>query len=884
MHVSGAGKDRRGCAAHARPAPSEPRAGTRCVRRQPRSGASESTRAPPAGAGASCRGLPGTGSGAPSGAPGRRVEAVHRPPEAAGHEDGAAGARRRAGRGGAGGQARHRDDGRGDAAPRGGRPPAVRPRQDGVGSHGSTLGAGGAPGIERLTHPPARGRRWGIPARALPPRRRAAPAAVRRASPAAGRGGAEGEGEGEAMDAPPVDPRRALPVPPTPLVGRERELAAARAALLEEGVRLLTLTGPPGVGKTRLALAVAAALAPAFPDGLWFVPLAAVRGAPRWSPAPSPRPLGVPGRGRPGPAGAAGGGASRTGGPCCCWTTSSRWWRPRPWSRRCARRARGCACWSPAAGPCASLGERELRVPPLAVPAPPTARRTSAPAGARRPAPAERPAALRRPSSSSCSGRATSGRTLVLTGQDAAAVAEICRRLDGLPLALELAAARLRHLTAPALLARLAPALPLLTGGPRDAPARHQTLRQTIAWSEALLVPAERALFRRLGVFAGGCTPEARRPSPGGGRRRALRGPPGPALARPDASARSPRVAAPSPARGGARAPRRARRPRAPPARTRGPARRAPSASGCWRRCASTPWSSSRPAASGRRPPGVTPPYFLGLAERAAAAMHGPDQGAWFDRLECGAGQPPGGPRVGARAGRRSALASASSQALRWFWEVRGDRGGRAAPGGGPAGPAGAGRGRRPGPPGAGAGRGGPPGPRPGRPRRGGRPRPPKARASRRRPATGGPVPMPCSGWPAPGPAGKPGRPRPSRGRRVGGAGSTGASPAEARALLEESLALWREVGEPWGEAQALECLGAVPRDSGDLRGARPSYEAALAHAAGAGRPAGHCPDPGVAGQSGRPAGGATPPPSPAPRRAWPRRGPSATGRGWRAP
>jgi hypothetical protein len=77
----------------------------------------------------------------------------------------------------------------------------------------------------------------------------------------------------------PVDPRRGLPVPPTPLVGRERELAAVRAALLEAGGRLLTLTGPPGVGKTRLALEAAAALAPAFPDGLWYVPLAAVTDA-----------------------------------------------------------------------------------------------------------------------------------------------------------------------------------------------------------------------------------------------------------------------------------------------------------------------------------------------------------------------------------------------------------------------------------------------------------------------------------------------------------------------------------------------------------------------------------------------------------------------------
>ena len=285
-----------------------------------------------------------------------------------------------------------------------------------------------------------------------------------------------------------------LSTPLTSFVGRVQEVEAVAALLREEEVRLVTLTGPGGVGKTRIALRVADALAVAYPDGVFFVSLASLTDPAQVVPTVA-QVLDVQEMGDwPLPEQLAN--ALRNREMLLVLDNFEHVVAAAPAIMVLLARCPGVRALVTSRSVLRVSGEHAVAEQPLALPR--VGRAASADAIAE--SDAERLFAER--------ARATRS-DFAPTGVDAAVVAEIVCRLDGLPLAIELAAARVAHLPLVALLARLERRLPLLARGARDLPTRHQAMRHAIAWSHDLLSSDEKALFRRLAVFAGGWTLEA---------------------------------------------------------------------------------------------------------------------------------------------------------------------------------------------------------------------------------------------------------------------------------------------------------------------------------------------------------------------------------------
>jgi len=285
-----------------------------------------------------------------------------------------------------------------------------------------------------------------------------------------------------------------LPIPSTPLVNREKEVKMLHEMLLRDDVRLVTLTGTGGTGKTRLAIEVASSFIKAFPNGVFLVSLVAVT-EPTLVPSAIVSTLGI---------------IEKADKPIE--ETLKDFLREKRMLLLLDNFEQVIAAASvttslllecpklkilvTSRAPLRVRGEHELPVPTLAVPNI-----------------AKMPHAMELISYAAVAlfvQRAQAIRTeFSVTVENARIVAEICTRLDGLPLALELAAARTRVLSPQALLLRLQNRLELLTDGQRDLPARQQTLRNTIAWSYDLLEEEDKKLFRRLSVFAGSFSFEA---------------------------------------------------------------------------------------------------------------------------------------------------------------------------------------------------------------------------------------------------------------------------------------------------------------------------------------------------------------------------------------
>ena len=286
-----------------------------------------------------------------------------------------------------------------------------------------------------------------------------------------------------------------LPVQRTAFIGREHEAATLGELLKRADVRLVTITGPGGIGKTRLALQVASRIAEQFPGGVCFVALSAV-GEPGLIAATIAQAAGVRETGNHSPQESLKEYLSGLDQPMLLLLDNfEHLVSAAPLVAQLLTAGPKLKLVVTSQAPLHVYGEHEFPVPPLALPDP----KSIPPLEvlSRLPAIAlfvERAQAMKH--------------EFALTKENAQAVTAICARLDGLPLAIELAAARIKLLSPSAMLARLESRLNLLTGGARDLPTRQQTLRGTVDWSYGLLNTAEQTLFRRLSVFSGGCTLE----------------------------------------------------------------------------------------------------------------------------------------------------------------------------------------------------------------------------------------------------------------------------------------------------------------------------------------------------------------------------------------